>query len=701
VAQTVERIRTGLGLNSVDDASVEACARSIAKTCAFEHTSGPSAVTLNSQAGLASLPRRLRQLDDAIGEALADAGRAITKARSLTQHAADLAEAEANCRTLAVGTSAGDEVVCLLMDLAADGGPLPNHERMASQVAQRVLGRTRQDALARLWNCTDVLASAPVESGLDHPWGRIPAVMDGRHVDGLNLDASADRAFAALGSVLYADPLAARHFQRHLARRFSDRFAITPLAVARLVEELRTSAVLEPAGLEQLLSMCRGVRRERRQRLTDAMVKVQAAWRLVTKADRLIDQAIARHAAARTASREADLAYRAAYARQEREVLGLVEWICRTYADQIFAPTKLTSQQRKRLILATAGWWVRQWQMDLCWVAVGFDVEVRRRSERYAWRIHNLRIDLLDRPDAEAVVEERLARTPPPQAFPPGPIQVAPGQLITPRCLADLDAACPAPSEAVAGRSVHSEPDAASHEAAAVKEKTLRMILPEQAGAILASAELPESESRSQPAVLGRKPRGDRTHGETPVLVEPFGPPAPATRLDLTRVADPQPPVPGAELTVPVDLRPGVQTEARHLAVRAGQLVTLMGKVDLADSRSRPVRVFVDLHADDPAATGLQVSTTPTDGGQVELVTVELPSGRWLRRALSWPESTGISKWFAVKFRAPAPAPQSQTLTLVLSAAAVKTNRTAPLAEQTYVFHLSKPPGLVAASTGR
>ncbi len=707
VVDALDRTRAGLGLAVLDEESVNACAESIARACGFNDahlTAVADGIVHDLVARPGVLNGRLRRLEQAIHKAMVEALRSVQTARGLTLRAADLAEAERNCNRLTIGTSLNDEVLCLFMDLATRTGPMPPRRRLMALVAERMLGRARDDALARLWNHVDLLATGTVEAGLDQPWGRMPMVTNGRGVDGLNLDASADSALAALASAIYEDPLTARHFQRHLARRFPNRLAITPAGVAALVEELALAGVAVPTGLEQLLAMCGSPRQERRAVLGEAGVKARASWLLIDRVGKLIDQAVKRCSDRLAAARRDEPAYRSAYTRQQAEVLGLVRWVCETYADQIFGRVDLTPRQRKHLILSTAAWWVRQWRMDLCWVPVTLEVEVQRRDDRYSWRVHDVRIHLLDQPDPEAVAEERMACTPPPRAFPIGRMRLATGRVIEPRTLADIEALEDRPPVATGGPS--SGPGSAVQDKAAdgvasqvgpalsTRDRRPRMIVPESPQVILASTEVPEpvgptpfagaaSAAAGQPVDAGAAARSAPTRPEA----------SPIHRVEAIQVPEPELPVPGDEMSLPVTLRPGPATRPRHLAVHADQLVRLMGVLHFGDASARPVCVWVDLHADDPGASGLAVTTSPQAADQGRAALVELASGRWVRRAIRWPDRTSGSGQFLVTFRAPAPTRQPQTLTMMLSLAWDKTDRPEGLAEQTYVFHLLDRPG--------
>ncbi len=702
VVEAAERVRVALKGDPVSEASVTRRARSMAEGCGFDDAGfklGAKPQPIGEARRVAVLGGCLRRLDGAMQKALTDARRSIETARGLTRQASSLAEAEQNCRPLAIGTSLADEGVCLMMDLAAGDDPLPDRQQIAAKLAQRLFTRVRDDVWAEVWNRADVLTLAPVPCGLDRPWGQVPIAIDGETLTAPRVDRAAERALSALGSAIYADPLAARHFQRHLAGRFPNPFEISPMDVAALVEDLAEGGVLVPKGLDQFVAMCGGARQERHELLTEALVAVRACWRMAQHAEDLIDRSITWRSTRQATVQQLAETRQASYAEQQAEVLALLRWVCETYADQLFGRADLTPPARKRRVLSTAAWWVRQWRMDLCWVAADFEVEVKRHGHLYAWRVYDLRIDLLDRPDPEAVVEERLARTPPPRAFPLGPIRAAADRTIVPRTLADLPEVVTVeqPVEAVASAPAPSIPTRSTNDA---RDKAARMILPALPGAILASDETVVVDS--PPARPSPSPSTRPTVAPPTAPVGPPRPPttkpAPATRVEA------EPTVPGGELRVPVLLRPripGDRSGIRHLSTRPGQLVVLMGTAEIAPGREGSARLHVDLYADDPAADGLEVATSPRDRNPRPASLVDLPSGRWRRQVIQWPTAPQASsrspadaaQSFTVAFRALAPTRPSETLTFVLTLVADQAGRDGQtLDERTYIFHLGASP---------
>ncbi|MBN1342309.1 MAG: hypothetical protein JXQ73_06495 [Phycisphaerae bacterium] len=732
--QATQQVGRALGLGPIDDERVKQCIAAVAERCEF--VDELSAATTRPAQGqrpsdVADLTRGLSGLAVEIEKLLSDSRGCIEASRGVTPRASGLAQAEQHCQALAIGSEVEDEVICLMIDLASEGGAPADRSKIAELLADRILTRVRDDVVASMWDQIDLLTVIP---GFDpeRPLSPIAEILDAQPIDGIRLDAAADRALAVLASTIYADPPAARHFQRHLIRRFPDRLAVAPAGVARLVEDLAQGNVISPDGLAQFMTMSRGAIEERHALIADAWTKTRSACRLAEQAQMAVDRRLARLSTDVTGNRSAEKAYRQAYVRQQEDVLALLTWVCTTYADQIFIRIDLSDEQRKRLIRSAAAWWVRQWGMDLCWVDLGFELEVKRQDGRYAWRVHDVRIRLLDEPDPEAVVEERMARTAPPQAFPIGPIGLAGGREIVPRTLADLDAAGPPPALAQAAPTPTSPPEHSPGSSDSIESTARRMILPQPPTLAVAAengrsttprAEEPPAD-RPKPAVGPPIPSiavasGDpsaspqrelavgtaATSGQrraVPLSTGPelarFEPPGPAQPVEVVK---PEPAAPGPEVSIPVMLRPRGNAQTRHIAILSGQRVCMMGMVSLARRSEGPVRVYVDLYADDLAAEALLPVISPSPLERAGAVPVVLPSGRWLRRSVRWPAVKGGTESFVVKFRAPVPTHDAETLTMVLSLAERDTDRSECLEQATYVFHLlpeSERPRLVAAA---
>lgn len=700
--------------NPVASKAVLACARTIAKACGFENErlDMPASSTAKNTPFpqlVAHLSRRLSQLESQVDQTVGQARRAARTERSLTRSGGGLVEAERDYRPIAMGHGLADEAVCLLMDLAVSDAPLPDRRQAATMLARRVLERARSELLTRLWNSGRILTTDLIPSGPDRPWGQ--SVLFAMKQSGLSIDpgASGERALSVLASAIYDDDLAARHFRRHLFRRFPDRMSVTPVGVGELVEELAVGGVAAPRGVEQLLAMCRGVRQERQSAASQAGVKFRAARRLVARAETLVQRIVTQRSSGLAAARKVSSARERAFPKQEKHVLELIKWVCDTYADQIFGRTDLSDVQRKRLIMSTAAWWTRQWEMDLCWVAVDFEIDVKRQGRLYAWRIRDLRVALLDSPDPQAVVEERLASTTPPRAFPLGPIKLVSGKSIRPRTLVELDAVDP---ELEITRATHvSRPRPTTRKVPVVIAKDRidpRIIMPQAVSAAprLVDLEPHAPNPTARPQTVPQLPEAELPEAEHAAAVLPaeVGPPLPQGEArEPVRLVEPEPLVLGEELSVPLMLGSDRQAEARHMEVRAGQLVRIMGMARLPRSPGRTVRVHVDLFADEPASKDLPVRTSPQAVKHGRAETVDLPSGRWLRRTIQWQAATDDSVSFIVGFHAPAPSSKAETLTLTISCETNEADGAKPLADQTYVLYLlgkSDRTGLMASASG-
>jgi len=712
VAETVQAIAETQGCGPQDEKRVNEHVEKIAQTAGFNPHQILAAssigvgtvafdVPFETRSGLETFHERLRRLADAIETTLISVDRSIRTVRALSGQAADLAESERNFQSLNIGTSTRDSVLCLLMDLAAEPGPLPDRRRLAALVAQRLLGEAREDVLARLWGRRDLLETLQTKSGLRQPWGQMPLAGDATLTGELRLDAAADQAVAMLAAAFYQETPSAKSFQQYLSRRYLDPLNITPDDVAGLVEDLAVGGTADPVGLNQLLTVCGHVRQERRQLTDDMAARIRAAVRLCEGVGRWIDAGIARRGQALTKAREAESVRRRAIIRQKEEVQGLLEWVCRTYADQIFGRPELTPRQRKTMILSTMSWWVRQWQMDLCWVMMDFDVEIKRQDNAYSWRLDNVRVEPLDEPDPDAMVEERMATTPPPQEFPLGAVELASGKIVFPRTLDEMG---PEPT------GLQQSPTVASNNGASSR----RMILPLQTGAELASADMPESRAEPiqptsppvqppterQSASVGHPqdgtpvnhaakkshPQRSAVHAgsseaEGPVEVEP---------TDLGPQIEPEPPTDDKEVSLPLMLRPGTVLQPRHVAVTSGQWVMLMGMVAFEQAPGKPVRVCIDVKVDGPPAESLGIATSPQAMDEGRPSEVNLVSGKWLRRTIGWSSMTESSEPFTIQFQAPAPTSHSQTVRMAVVLAWEEEGRPVGLTEQIYIFHLLK-----------
>jgi len=677
------------GVPGPEERAVEETVGAVGRSCDWI-TGGTSATDRGMEMG--RFLDALRRLDERQGLLVGECRRAMERARGLSQQVSNMAEAVATYRDLPIGSGLNDEVWYLLTDVAAQAGPLPTRRELGVLIAQRMLCRLRADLLAEMWTRQHALHAVAGGSDPEHSQNRLRLEPDRQWLVPERLDAASDRTVAMLASAIYTDAPAMATFRQHMSRRIPDGLSAAPAEVARVVEDLAGGDIAAPSGLEQLLIACRAIRQERVGLLSEAGVKAAALRRLTEQAGHRLEDAIRQRSRSVADLEKVRNDRRLAIAGQTRQVADLVRWVCWTYADQIFGRPDLTPRQRKALVLSTAAWWVRQWGMDLCWVAVDFDIDIRRQDKAYAWGVRSLRVRLLDQPDPEALAEERMARTPPAQEFPLGPMQLSDGRVAYVRTAMELGAPILTAGGDSSGRLGKAGPDLDARLILPQRDRGSTTTRPSVAAQTSARSSRVGPPSRDTAEAIGPPPMVRKT---------PAAPAAPSVR-ELAETAEHiDPPVQGDELTIPVMLRADEIRPPRRLSVRPGQLVTLMGMVRFDRPAKRPVRVCVDLKAGDPAAEALDMILSPPARGSGKPTMADLPSGRWLRRTIQWDSMVEPSESFTLQFRAPAGAKWNR-LTMAIVLAWDVDGRTVGLAEQTYVFHSVEPlraGGLLASDT--
>ncbi len=686
------------------DGRIEQQTRSLADRCGLskdvDPAEAPSGRSLRRET--LRLGEGLRALDEAITNLLAGASRAAEFARSAPRPRMTLAEAERACRGVGVGCGLRDEAACLAVDLAASGSPPPEDVGgLAELLAERLIARGWNELLAERWDRDGILsASSVMPAGRDLS-SLAAALRRGTARDRRRMQDIGDRVARALTEACYTEAGQAEHVRQHLARRAANLLAAEPSRIAELVRDLDEGNVARPDGLEELLRVC-GARPpeadEVSRELEEALLIAQG---LTEMALERVDELALRWAGLSQASRQAEAAFRRAYAKQQEDVARLMEWVCRTYAAQLFGRRGLDDPQRKRLILATAAWWARQWGLDLCWVWSDLAIDITRRDGATAWQVRDLRVVLLDRPDPQAEAEERMARVEPPQPLPVGPVRLADGRTVAPRTVADLEVPTPE-AEARARSDRQAGAGAPRVDGNRSTVTTGRLIVPHPPAAELADAEVTDVEPPAE-ARSGRVDERSGSAGAGPAAVEGTkvtDGTSPAARMadvdanvaarataswqpgdvgsgtsradratpGVVRAPEPEPlyapPVRGEERVVPVMLRPGKPSKARRVAVKARQTVRLVGMVSFVTAPRGPVRVVVDLGGGSPVAAELRVRSSPpmTEHGRATLI--ERDGQPWWRRTIRWGRLDAAAESFDVVFEAPRPEVPGQTLTL-------------------------------------